>query len=189
MAVSMPRHDEPRAPVTEAEVAGASGTSRKPQSLREIAAALDLRHSGRRALVKLARKMKKRGEIHEYPNGRVGLAQGKAGRAIRAAAAKKRAATAGFGISPGIPLRIPRAGIAPGGEAGSESIDGAPGRASRRLRLRRARYAAKRFGRRSFHRARRNGRRDAWRSRPGEHRAPQALWRRARAAPRDASCA
>src|ERR1700722_12121780 len=66
-------NDEPRAPVTEADVLAQLSRSRKPQSLREIAAALDLRHSGRRALVKLARKMKKRGDIHEYPNGRVGL--------------------------------------------------------------------------------------------------------------------
>src|ERR1700688_1918278 len=73
MAVSMPRHDEPRAAVTEAEVVAHLARSRRPQSLREIAAALELRHSGRRALVKLARKMKKRGEIHEYPNGRVAL--------------------------------------------------------------------------------------------------------------------
>src|ERR1039457_2961015 len=73
MIWSMPRHDEPRAPVTEADVLAHLSRSRKPQSLREIAAALDLRHSGRRALVKLARKMKKHGEIHEYPNGRVAL--------------------------------------------------------------------------------------------------------------------
>ena len=73
MAESMPRHDEPRAPVTEADVLAHLSRSRKPQSIREIAAALDLRHSGRRALVKLARKMKNRGEIHEYPNGRVAL--------------------------------------------------------------------------------------------------------------------
>ena len=73
MDKSMPRHDEPRAPVTEADVLAHLSRSRKPQSLREIAAALDLRHSGRRALVKLARKMKKRGEIHEYPNGRFAL--------------------------------------------------------------------------------------------------------------------
>ena len=79
MAVSMPHHDEPRAPVTEAEVVAHLARSRKPQSLREIAAALGLRHSGRRALVKLARKMKKRGEIHEYPNGRVGLPKEKQG--------------------------------------------------------------------------------------------------------------
>jgi len=79
MAVSMPSHDEPRAQVTEAEVVAHLARSRKPQSLREIAAALGLRHSGRRALVKLARKMKKHGEIHEYPNGRVGLPKEKQG--------------------------------------------------------------------------------------------------------------
>jgi ribonuclease R len=75
----MPRPAELRAPVTEADVLDQLSRSRKPQSLREIAAALDLRHSGRRALVKLARKMKKRGEIHEYPNGRVGLPKQKQG--------------------------------------------------------------------------------------------------------------
>ncbi len=79
MAASMPRHDEPKAPVSESEVLAQLARSRGPQSLREIAAALGLRHSGRRALVKLARKMKKRGEIHEYPNGRVGLPKEKQG--------------------------------------------------------------------------------------------------------------
>jgi len=73
----MPRHDDPRAPVTEADVLAQLSRSRKPQNLREIAAALELKHSGRRALVKLARKMKKRGEIHEYPNGRFALPTGK----------------------------------------------------------------------------------------------------------------
>ena len=79
MTISMPSHDEPRAPVTETEVLAHLARSRRPQSLREIAAALDLRHSGRRALVKLARKLKKRGDIHEYPNGRVGLPKEKQG--------------------------------------------------------------------------------------------------------------
>ena len=69
----MPRPSEPRTPVTEAEVLAQLSRSRGPQSLREIAAALGLRHSARRALIKLARKMKQRGQIHEYPNGRVGL--------------------------------------------------------------------------------------------------------------------
>jgi ribonuclease R len=75
----MPRPEEPRAPVTEAEVLAQLARSRGPQSLREIAAALRLRHSARRALIKLARKMKKRGEIHEYPNGRIGLPREKQG--------------------------------------------------------------------------------------------------------------
>ena len=79
MTVLMPHQDEPRAPVTEADVLAHLSRSRRPQSLREIAAALDLRHSGRRALVKLARKMKKRGEIHEYPNRRIGLPKEKQG--------------------------------------------------------------------------------------------------------------
>src|ERR1035437_8174813 len=75
----MPRHDEPRAPVTEADVLAHLSRSRRPQSLREIAAALGLRHSARRALIKLARKMKKREEIHEYPNGRFSLPKEKQG--------------------------------------------------------------------------------------------------------------
>jgi ribonuclease R len=79
MAASMPPHEEPRPPVTEDEVLAHLSRSRKPQNLREIAAALGLRHSGRRALVKLARKMKKRGDIHEYPNGRIGLPKEKQG--------------------------------------------------------------------------------------------------------------
>ena len=76
---SMPRPAEPRTAITEADVLAQLSRSRKPQSLREIAAALDLRHSARRALNKLTRKMKKRGEIHEYPNGRIGLPKEKQG--------------------------------------------------------------------------------------------------------------
>ena len=75
----MPRPEQPHAPVNEADVLTHLARSRQPQSLREIAAALDLRHSARRALVKLARKMKQRGQIHEYPNGRVGLPKEKQG--------------------------------------------------------------------------------------------------------------
>jgi ribonuclease R len=75
----MPHQAESRAPVSEADVLAQLSRTRKPQSLREIAAALDLRHSGRRALVKLARKMKKRGDINEYPNGRIGLPKEKQG--------------------------------------------------------------------------------------------------------------
>src|SRR5260370_35925009 len=80
MGGPMPRPDEPREPVTEADVLAHLSRSRKPQSLREIAAALGLRHSGRRALVKLPRTIKKRGEIHEYPTGRVALPKEKQGR-------------------------------------------------------------------------------------------------------------
>jgi len=79
MAVSMAHHDQSRPAVTEAEVLAHLARSRKPQSLREIAAALGLRDSGRRALVKVARKMKKRQEIHEYPNGRIALPKEKQG--------------------------------------------------------------------------------------------------------------
>jgi ribonuclease R len=100
MAVPMPHQDEPRAPVSEAEVLAQLSRSRKPQSLREIAAALDLRHSGRRALVKLARKMKKRGDIHEYPNGRIGLPKEKQGAEYAQPARQK-----GPPQRPGLPSR------------------------------------------------------------------------------------
>ena len=69
----MARHDAPREHVTEADILAHLTKSRKPQSLREIAAALGLRHAARRAMTKLVRKMKRRGDIQEYPNGRVAL--------------------------------------------------------------------------------------------------------------------
>src|ERR1700687_4053302 len=105
MSVSMPHHDEPRAPVTEAEVVAHLARSRRPQSLREIAAALGLRHSGRRALVKLARKMKKHGEIHEYPNGRVGLPKEKQG--AQHAHPPQRSAPHKHGSEPRAESRLP----------------------------------------------------------------------------------
>src|ERR1700676_2282572 len=99
----MPRPAEPRAPVTEADVLAQLARSHKPQSLREIAAALDLRHSARRALVKLARKMKKRGDIHEYPNGRIGLPKQKQG-AQHAAPLQKATPQPNAAPSPGKPV-------------------------------------------------------------------------------------
>ncbi len=79
MSIPMTPHDENRVPVTEVEVLAHLSRSRRPQSLREIAAALGLRHAGRRALVKVARKLKKHGDIHEYPNGRIALPKEKQG--------------------------------------------------------------------------------------------------------------
>ncbi len=90
MPLLMARPDEPREPVTESEVLAQLSRSRRPQSLREIAAALGLRHSGRRALVKLAHKMKKRGDIHEYPNRRIGLPKEKHGAAQTPPAQERR---------------------------------------------------------------------------------------------------
>src|SRR5579863_9674651 len=97
-------HEGPPA-VTEAEVVAHLSRSRKPQSLREIAAALGLRHSGRRALVKLARKMKKRGDIHEYPNGRVGLPKEKQGARYAQPPQKKLQGRHGAGPEPRSDLR------------------------------------------------------------------------------------
>src|SRR6267154_35672 len=102
----MPRLDETRSPVTEADVLAHLARSRRPQSLREIAAALELRHSGRRALVKLARKMKKRGEIHEYPNGRVALPKEKQG-ADFAQPPRVKAAPERHGSEPRTEFRAP----------------------------------------------------------------------------------
>jgi len=48
--------------------------------LREIARRLNCAIHARRALVKAGAKMKKRGDIHEYPNGRVGIPKEKQGR-------------------------------------------------------------------------------------------------------------
>jgi len=79
ISTSMPRPSQPQTPVTESEVLAQLARSRGPQSLREIAAALELRQSGRRALIKLTRKMKMRGEIIEYPNRRIGLPKEKQG--------------------------------------------------------------------------------------------------------------
>ncbi len=79
ISTSMPRPSQPQTPVTESEVLAQLARSRGPQSLREIAAALELRHSARRALIKLTRKMKMRGEIIEYPNRRIGLPKEKQG--------------------------------------------------------------------------------------------------------------
>ena len=187
MAGSMPRHDEPRAPVTEADVLAHLSRSRKPQSLREIAAALGLRHSGRRALVKLARKMKKRGEIHEYPNGRVALPKEKQARSRREPRQQVASAPQQKGRRSGTPRS--HGGNPRRAAPRSESTDRAPRGASRRLRLRRAGYAAKRSGRRSLHRPRR-----AWAtpcmaimSWPASSAA--AVSRTAQAAPKDASCA
>src|SRR3979490_1111407 len=101
----MPRPAEPRTPVTEADVIAQLSRSRKPQSLREIAAALDLRHSARRALVKLARRMKKRGDIHEYPNGRIGLPKEKQGADRSAERSAERGAEIAAPPRKGLPQR------------------------------------------------------------------------------------
>ena len=53
----------------------------KALSLREIAAAMGIRHSGRRALAKIMPRLARRGEIVEIRNGRYRLAEGKESRA------------------------------------------------------------------------------------------------------------
>ena len=47
----------------------------KALSLREIAAAMGIRHSGRRALAKIIPRLARRGEIVEIRNGRYKLAE------------------------------------------------------------------------------------------------------------------
>lgn len=78
----MPSHDTPREPVTEADVLAHLSRSRKPQSLREIAAALKLSHRGRRALSKVVVRLKRRGDIVQFPNARIALPKGKAAEKI-----------------------------------------------------------------------------------------------------------
>ena len=90
ISTSMPRPSEPQVPVTESQVLAQLARSRGPQSLREIAAALGLRHSARRALIKLTRKMKIPRRNHGVSEPAHRFAEGKAGRSIRGSAEKSR---------------------------------------------------------------------------------------------------
>ncbi len=66
----MPRHEE----LTEQEVLAHLARAQKPASLREIAHALELRHTGRRALPKIVARLKHKGEVEEVRAGRYRLA-------------------------------------------------------------------------------------------------------------------
>jgi ribonuclease R len=61
--------------VNEQQVLAFMATAHKALSLREIAAAMGIRHAGRRALAKMIPRMKRRGEIVEIRNGRYKLAE------------------------------------------------------------------------------------------------------------------
>jgi ribonuclease R len=61
--------------VNEQDVLAFMSTAHKALSLREIAAAMGIRHAGRRALAKMIPRMKRRGEIVEIRNGRYKLAE------------------------------------------------------------------------------------------------------------------
>jgi ribonuclease R len=74
-------------PLTDDDVLDYLSGSRKPVSLREIAAGLNLRHAGRRALAKAISRLKRHKLVEEVRSGRYRVAGGKAaevdGRAIR----------------------------------------------------------------------------------------------------------
>jgi ribonuclease R len=61
--------DAPEAPTPEGLIAHLAKAS-KPASLREIAAAMGLKHHGRRALAKLILRLKRRGVVDEVSHGR-----------------------------------------------------------------------------------------------------------------------
>jgi ribonuclease R len=65
----MPRGDE----LTEQEVLAHLARAHKPASLREMAGALELRHTGRRALQKIVARLKRKGEVEEIHGARFRL--------------------------------------------------------------------------------------------------------------------
>src|SRR5713101_4718182 len=111
----MARRDAPREPLTEADILAHLSKSRKPQSLREIAAALGLRHAARRALTKLVRKLKRRGDIQEYPNGRVALPKEK--QAVAGSLPKQ-------GVTPLRNGRLPRSSAVSGRPSAASQLTG-----------------------------------------------------------------
>ena len=77
---------EPRpAELTREEVVAHLGAQSRPQSIREIAHGMDLKHRGRRYLPRIIQQLKRAGEIEEIHGGRYRLAGSKAidrGRAL-----------------------------------------------------------------------------------------------------------
>ena len=71
--------------VNDQQVLAFLAQAHKALSLREIAAAMGIRHAGRRALAKIILRLARRGEIVEIRNGRYKLAEnrGSSGRAPR----------------------------------------------------------------------------------------------------------
>ena len=61
--------------VNDQQVLAFLATAHKALSLREIAAAMGIRHSGRRALAKIIPRLERRGEIVQIRNGRFRLAE------------------------------------------------------------------------------------------------------------------
>src|SRR5580704_15982786 len=64
--------------VNDQQVLAFLAQAHKALSLREIAAAMGIRHSGRRALAKIIPRLARRGEIVEIRNGRYKLAEDRA---------------------------------------------------------------------------------------------------------------
>ena len=74
--------------ITEPQLLAHMARSERPQSIREMAHELGLRHRGRRAVPKILSKLKRRGVVEEVSGGRFRLAEGHMPRA----AAQKAAA-------------------------------------------------------------------------------------------------
>jgi len=79
--VKPPRHrrredDSPEPPVTPEQLLAYLSTLAKPASIREIAHGMELKHSGRRYLPRVIKKLLKRKEIEEIHGGRYRLASG-----------------------------------------------------------------------------------------------------------------
>src|ERR1700687_1505756 len=100
----MPRRSE-NAAITGQEVLACLARKSFPASLHEIAAALDLRHAGRRDLKKIIAQLKRKKEIEEVRQGRFRVAGARgeirsgdrAEKSSQAVAARtKQRATAGF---------------------------------------------------------------------------------------------
>jgi hypothetical protein len=62
----------------------------RPMTLREIAVAMKLRHRGRRALAKIALRLKRRGEVEELPRSRFRILTGPQANLSAAARARQK---------------------------------------------------------------------------------------------------
>src|SRR5580704_7742625 len=78
--------------VTEEQVTAYLSSIARPESVRQIAHGMELRHHGRRFLPRIIQHLKSRGDIEEIRGGQYQLAETK--HSVRAAAKKGRAARA-----------------------------------------------------------------------------------------------
>ena len=87
---------EPRpAELTREEVVAHLGAQSRPQSIREIAHAMDLKHRGRRYLPRIIQQLKRAGEIEEIHGGRYRLTGSKTTKTVRPALPVEKYAESG----------------------------------------------------------------------------------------------